>query len=99
MNRKGFNSMIRILAAVAVATLLAVPAFAADTAPQGGKPASSSNPTPTPSKSVGPNTGSTSTGASGTSTGTSGESKDVPGASDSKKPDNSLSTNGSTPKQ
>jgi opacity protein-like surface antigen len=91
---------MKILAAVALAVLLAAPAaFAADTAPQGGKPASSSNPTPTPSKSVGPHTDSMSTGASGTSTGTSGESKDMPGASDSKKPDNSLSTNGSTPKQ
>ena len=92
--------MKKIIAVSAAIALFAVaPAFAADTAPQGGKPASSSNPTPTPSKSVGPNTGSMSTGASGSSTGTSGELKDMPGASDSKKSDNSLSTNGSTPKQ
>ena len=38
-------------------------------------------------------------GASGTSTGTSGTSKELPGASDSKKPDNSLSTDGAKPKQ
>lgn len=86
--------------AIAVAALcVATPALAADTAPQGGKPGSSSNPTPSPSKSVAPNNTSTNSGASGSSTGASGQSKEIPGASDSKKPDSSLSTEGTKPKQ
>jgi hypothetical protein len=91
--------MKTVLIAAAVAALAAAPALAADPAPQGGKPGSSSNPTPTPSKSVGPNNNaSTNAGASGSSTGATGQSKELPGAADSKKPDSSLSTEGTKPK-
>jgi hypothetical protein len=92
--------MKTVLVAAAVAALFAAtPALAVDTAPQGGKPGTSSNPTPSPSKSVGPSGTSTTSGSSGSSTGAIGQSKEIPGASDSKKSDSSLSTEGTKPKQ
>jgi hypothetical protein len=91
------------IATAALATLLAVPAFAQTNAPADttqGKPSSG----PTTTQPATPNnekmtpSGPTNSGASGTSSGSSGTSKELPGASDSMKPDSSLSTNGATSK-
>lgn len=93
--------MKKLLVASAVVALFAAgPVIAAENTPTGtGKPSSSAQPTPPAEGQMGKDTGSMNTDANGTSTGATGMSKDMPGSSDSKKKDSSLSTNGSAPKQ
>jgi hypothetical protein len=92
--------MKTLLAASAAIALFTVPVFAADAdvnaQSTGGKPSSSANPS---TNSAAKNEKAyESTGASAGTTGTS-DSKQLPGASDSAKPDSSLSTNGNKMKQ
>ena len=92
--------MNRLLAATAVVGLLAAaPAFAdsTDANSTGGKPSSSSTGTDPAAKND--KAMESTSGSSGASMGSSGMSKEMPGASDSKKTDSSLSTNGNKPKQ
>ena len=91
-----------LIASAVVALFAAAPVIAAENTPTAtGKPGASSQPAPPSEGQTGKDTGSMSSGASGASMGTSGTgtSKDLPGSSDSKKKDSSLSTNGSSPKQ
>ncbi len=95
--------MRKILIASTIAALCAATAaIAAENTPTAtGKPGASSQPTPPTEGQMDKDTGSMSSGSSGASTGSSGTgtAKDLPGSSDSKKKDSSLSTNGSAPKQ
>ncbi|RUO97360.1 hypothetical protein [Hyphomicrobium sp.] len=94
--------MKTLISTAAAIALFAAPAFAADTNTNpnstGGKPSASSNPS---TDSAAKNEKAyNSTGNSGSSTGASGASdQQMPGASDSTKPDSSLSTNGNKMKQ
>lgn len=83
----------------AVALVATASAFAADD--NGMHPDSTKKPNPSvSSKNTNSDGSSVSSGANGTSTGASGNSsREMPGASDSKNPDSSLSTNGNTTKQ
>lgn len=93
-----------LAAGLAITLFSIAPAFAAENDPNAstGKPGSSSNPTPGADNGNMNSSGSTSMGtagsSAGSSAGTSG-SRQMPGASDSAKPDSSLSTNGNKRKQ
>jgi hypothetical protein len=93
--------MKSLLAGIAAITMLIsmAPAFAAENDPNAstGKPGSSSNPTPSGHSDANPPPSTEST--AGPSAAAPGTSREMPGASDSAKPDSSLSTNGNKPKQ
>jgi opacity protein-like surface antigen len=90
--------MKSLLTAAASLALLTSPVIAADASPdanaQGAKPSTGVDAGTSPASKNEKAQGST-----GDSTGMSGSSTQMPGASDSTKPDSSLSTNGNKAKQ